>query len=202
MLSQAPSGARHNRGRVVRALVVCGLLGLALGLAPASASAQTGGCVAADSGEPTEIASLTKADTPDPVAPGGTIAYTITFSTSSTDPFLNATLVDVLPPQTTFLSFTAPAGWTTVTPFPGGTGAVTATSTGATATSGTFTLFVNVSPAAVGTIINTVTVTLRSSSTVLIQCAATATTTVQGPCERFKDKPGTDKDKCKDKDKA
>jgi hypothetical protein len=40
MLSKARSGARHNRGRAMRLPVLCGLLGLALALAPASALAQ------------------------------------------------------------------------------------------------------------------------------------------------------------------
>jgi uncharacterized repeat protein (TIGR01451 family) len=47
--------------------------------------------------------------TPDPVASGGTIAYTITFKSApvAVDPvFADVELTDVLPPQTTFSSFT------------------------------------------------------------------------------------------------
>ena len=37
------------------------------------------------------------------------------------------TLTDVVPTGTTFVSFTAPPGWTSTTPAPGGTGTITAT---------------------------------------------------------------------------
>ena len=64
-----------------------------------------------------------------------------------------------MPAGTTFVSFTAPAGWSTTAPPVGGTGAVTATKpTLAWNESGVFTLVVNVTVPSGNLIDNTATV--------------------------------------------
>src|SRR5438128_2741717 len=87
---------------------------------------------------------------------------------------------DPLPAQTTFLSETHPAGWTCTTPAVGSTGTVSCTAaslaSGATAT---FTIVVQVSSIASGTISNTATVNSASTSDPnTANNSATATTTV------------------------
>jgi uncharacterized repeat protein (TIGR01451 family) len=90
--------------------------------------------------------SITKTDSPDPVIAGNNLTYTFTVTNSATATAAqNVEVTDVIPAGTTFVSFTAPAGWTSMTPAAGGTGTVTATTpslaAGATAT---FTLVVRV----------------------------------------------------------
>jgi uncharacterized repeat protein (TIGR01451 family) len=100
--------------------------------------------------------SVSKSDAPDPVSPGDNLVYTITVSNNG---FLAAPLVqltDVIPANTTFVSFTAPAGWTTATPPVGGTGIVSATIPSLPGlTSAVFTLVVKVGLANRVTITNT-----------------------------------------------
>jgi uncharacterized repeat protein (TIGR01451 family) len=169
---------------VLGPITLCALLGLALALAPGSAFAQAPTC--------------TKSDTPDPVAPGGAITYTITFS--SDEAVNNVVLTDPVPAQTTFRSFTAPSGWTNVTPFVGGTGAVTSTRAGSFVGTATFTLVVDASPLAVGTIDNTATFAEFGGPTLCTAMATTAVETPPPPCEKFKEhKNDPDKSKCKDK---
>jgi uncharacterized repeat protein (TIGR01451 family) len=86
--------------------------------------------------------SVTKTDSPDPVLPNGNLTYTITFTNTGPGDAQNVTLTDNVPVGTTFVSFTAPAGWTTTTPPLGGTGAVTARNTFAAGSSAVFTLVV------------------------------------------------------------
>src|SRR5216117_2979445 len=115
--------------------------------------------------------SITKTDSPDPVAPGGTLTYTITVSNAGPNAAVSVTMNDPLPSQTTFQSMPTPAGWSCTTPAAGSTGTVNCTTasfaSGATAT---FTLMVQVSPAAPdgSTIANTATVssTTADSNTV------------------------------------
>ncbi|MGH3657664.1 MAG: hypothetical protein ACRDUA_13495, partial [Micromonosporaceae bacterium] len=89
--------------------------------------------------------SVTKTDSPDPVTAGTNITYTITVSNAGPSDAA-VQLTDGVPTNTTFVSFTAPAGWTTVfTPPPGGTGGITATKTVAAGEpASVFTLVVNV----------------------------------------------------------
>jgi uncharacterized repeat protein (TIGR01451 family) len=47
---------------------------------------------------------VTKSDTPDPVAPGGLLAYTLTVTNAGTDPAFNVNVRDVLPAGVTFVS--------------------------------------------------------------------------------------------------
>jgi uncharacterized repeat protein (TIGR01451 family) len=105
---------------------------------------------------------VTKTDSPDPVLPGSNITYTITATNNGPASAENVTLTDVVPTGTTFVSFSAPPGWTTTTPPVGGTGTVTATLPALTASgSGGFSLIVNVNVLS-GPISNTA--TLNSTS--------------------------------------
>lgn len=75
---------------------------------------------------------------PDPVARGGTLTYTITVTNNGPDPADQVALTTAVPTATTFLSLTAPPGWTSVTPAVGDIGDVSTTiphlASGATAT--------------------------------------------------------------------
>src|SRR5262249_56337472 len=55
---------------------------------------------------------LSKVDTPDPVTAGNNITYTITVTNTGPSAAQNVTLTDATPANTTFVSFTAPPGWT------------------------------------------------------------------------------------------
>ena len=128
--------------------------------------------------------SVTKTDSPDPVAAGQNLTYTILVTNSGPSDAQNIALSDVIPADTTFVSFAAPAGWATTEPPPGGTGTVTATnSTLAAGATATFTLIVQVDPLALeGTIIsNTVTVTTTTTETNPANNTDTETTDVVRP---------------------
>jgi uncharacterized repeat protein (TIGR01451 family) len=103
--------------------------------------------------------SVSKADSPDPVLAGSNLTYTITVQNAGPMTAPDVTLFDPLPTGTTFVSFTAPAGWTAMTPAVGGTGTVSANITSLTVAAGAqvFTLVVNVSSATPnGTVITNV----------------------------------------------
>jgi uncharacterized repeat protein (TIGR01451 family) len=70
---------------------------------------------------------LTKSDNADPVSPGDNITYTVALSNNGPMTARGLQVTDPLPAGTTFVSATAPAGWTLVTPAVGGSGTVTAT---------------------------------------------------------------------------
>jgi uncharacterized repeat protein (TIGR01451 family) len=91
--------------------------------------------------------SVTKSDSPDPVAPGSNVEYTILLNNNGPNTARNLALSDTLPPGTTFVSATQPNGppFTLTTPAPGGTGTVTATkSVLAASDAATFKIVVNV----------------------------------------------------------
>jgi uncharacterized repeat protein (TIGR01451 family) len=127
---------------------------------------------------------VTKTDSPDPVTAGTDLTYTITLDNAGPSDAQNVTLTDVLPAGTTFVSFSAPAAFTTTTPVLGGTGTVTATTpTFAAGATATFTLVVNVNAnVPQGTVItNTVTVASTTLDGNLANNSDTETTTVQAP---------------------
>jgi uncharacterized repeat protein (TIGR01451 family) len=134
--------------------------------------------------ENTPDVSVTKTEDQDTVVAGDNLTYTITVSNISTNPAQNVTLSDAIPADTTFVSFTAPAGWTTSTPVVGGTGTIVAMiptlAAGATAT---FTLVVNVNSTAFGgeEISNTAVVTSSTAETTLTNNSSTVTATVEQP---------------------
>src|SRR2546425_882492 len=132
---------------------------------------------------------ITKTDSPDPVTPGGTLTYTITVSNAGPNAAASVTMNDPLPALTTFQSMPTPAGWSCTTPAAGSTGTVNCTigsfASGATAT---FTLGVQVSPAALdgSTLSNTATV--NSATTFdpnLTNNTAIATTTVRAEANQI-----------------
>ncbi len=90
---------------------------------------------------------VTIGGTPDPVVAGAVLSYAITLTNAGPNDAQGVTLTDAIPANTTFLSFTAPPGWTATTPTVGGAGNVSAIvaslANGAVAT---FTLSVRVSP--------------------------------------------------------
>lgn len=108
--------------------------------------------------------SITKTDSPDPVAVGNDITYTITASNAGLDAATSAVFSDTVPTNTTFRSITTPGGWTCSTvPVAGGTGAIGCANPSFTGSS-IFTLVVRVGSAVADgtTISNTASV---SSST-------------------------------------
>jgi uncharacterized repeat protein (TIGR01451 family) len=105
--------------------------------------------------------SVVKSDSPDPVVAGTNLAYTITINNGGPSDAQTVVLTDGVPANTTFVSATAPAGWTLVTPGVGGTGTVTATkATLAAGETATFSIVVKVDASAAdgSTLSNTATV--------------------------------------------
>jgi uncharacterized repeat protein (TIGR01451 family) len=124
---------------------------------------------------------VTKTDAPDPVLAGSNITYTITLTNNGPSDASSLSLTDAVPANTTFVSFTAPAGWATTTPPAGGSGTVTATRPSLIASaSSTFTLVVNVNlaTAAGTTITNTASATSGTSDPNAANNSAIATTMV------------------------
>jgi uncharacterized repeat protein (TIGR01451 family) len=112
---------------------------------------------------------------------GQTLTYAITVTNNGASDATAVSLTDVIPSNTTFASFTAPAGWATTMPAPGTTGTVTAmTSTLTAGASAAFTLVVNVDPLApVGSsIANTATSASGTPDANAANNGATAITTV------------------------
>ena len=130
---------------------------------------------------------VTMTGTPASVAAGGTstITYTITASnkTSSDTPSLT-TITDVLPANTTLASFSSPdPSWTVATPALGAGGTITLTNPAfAFGAAPTFTLTLNVTASATGTIENTVSIDggTNNSDPVAANNSAQVTTTVTG----------------------
>lgn len=132
---------------------------------------------------------LFKSDSPDPVAAGANITYSIQVVNDPSTPgsgvdALSVSFSETLPANTTLVSVTLPAGWTRTDAVPvGGTGTITATTASIPAgTAPALTLVVKVDgPTALGT---TITNTASTSSTTTDPNAAnnsaSTTTTVSG----------------------
>jgi uncharacterized repeat protein (TIGR01451 family) len=109
---------------------------------------------------------VTKSASPDTAAADANLTYTIQVMNAGPDSADSATLNDTIPIGTTFVSLSAPAGWTCTMPAAGGVGAVKCTddvSLGVSAVQ-TFTLVVHVGASvAPGTFINN-TATLGSAT--------------------------------------
>ncbi|MGA8764197.1 MAG: hypothetical protein WB562_15120, partial [Candidatus Sulfotelmatobacter sp.] len=71
--------------------------------------------------------SVTNTASPNPVAAGSNITYTQVVTDNGPSAADNATLVEAIPANTTFVSIAAPAGWSCTTPGSGGTGNVVCT---------------------------------------------------------------------------
>lgn len=93
---------------------------------------------------PADVA-VTKLGTPNPVAPGANISYTVTVTNNGPGSTV-ATLSDVVPTGTTFVSVTSPPGPPCSTPAVGGTGTVTCSIPFGTTGTRMFTVVVNVNP--------------------------------------------------------
>ncbi|CAG0973889.1 hypothetical protein BURK2_01454 [Burkholderiales bacterium] len=144
------------------------VLGFAAALWAAGAVAQTAGI------------SVEKVDAPDPVIAGANLSYTITINNEGPANAANAALSDTLPAGTTFVSLTAPPGWSCTTPAVGATGTVSCTNASMAVGSELFTLVVQVAAAIVNgaTISNTATITATTTDSDPSDNTATATTTV------------------------
>ncbi|HEY5839575.1 MAG TPA: lamin tail domain-containing protein, partial [Pyrinomonadaceae bacterium] len=128
--------------------------------------------------------SITKTDSPDPVAVGNDITYTITVTNGGPDAATSGVFSDTVPTNTTFRSITPPGGWTCgTTPAVGGTGAISCTNPSFAVGSGVFTLVVRVGSAvADNTIIsNTASISSNTFDPNIGNESATQTTTVRNP---------------------
>ncbi len=120
-------------------------------------------------------------DSPDPVAAGNNITYTISASDLGPSAADNATMVFPIPANTTFASVTPPSGWSCASPAVGSTGTVVCTTvTMAGGTAANFTLLVKVNAGtANGTLISgTASVSSSVNDPAPANNTATATTTV------------------------
>src|SRR3989442_6978419 len=126
--------------------------------------------------------SITKTDSPDPVAPGGTLTYSINVGNAGPNAAVAVTMSDPLPSQTTFQSVAPPAGWSCTTPPVATTRTVSCTASSlASGAPASFTILVQVTPATSDgtTISNTATVSSSAASHPNpSNNTATATTTV------------------------
>lgn len=129
----------------------------------------------------TQSGLLLSGSAPTTVQAGQDLTYTFTLSNNGPSSLSNVTLSDTLPANTTFLSLSAPTGWTTTTPT-GGTGAITATiGTLAADTTATFTLTVLVGSGAQGTtVVNNASVTYTGTANP-VSSSVSLSTTVPGP---------------------
>jgi uncharacterized repeat protein (TIGR01451 family) len=127
---------------------------------------------------------ITKSDTPDPVAPGGNITYTITASNNGAGTIDVAGFSEIMPAGTTFVSLTVPAGWS-CNPPPVGVNLSFGCTTAAWApgNSAVFTLVLQVSPSTpLGTTIrNSVHLGANDGGDILKARIASATTQVLSP---------------------
>jgi uncharacterized repeat protein (TIGR01451 family) len=123
--------------------------------------------------------SITKTDTVDPVGAGDLLGYSIVVSNAN-GTANGVTVADIVPANTTFMSFVAPAGWTVVTPAVGGTGAISATrAVMLPGESAAFVLLVRVNPGTPGgTVITNTAVAQTEVDSNRTNNTATAVTTV------------------------
>ena len=88
---------------------------------------------------------VTKTDSPDPVTAGSNLTYTITLTNHGPSDAQTVQVSDTLPAGTTFVSLSAPGGWSCTTPAVGSGGTVTCSiSTLSAGAAPVFTLVVNV----------------------------------------------------------
>ncbi|HEX8140179.1 MAG TPA: Calx-beta domain-containing protein [Pyrinomonadaceae bacterium] len=149
------------------------------------ADGQGTGTITNDDAAPTSAdLSVSKTDSPDPVAIGNNITYTITVTNGGPDTATSAVLSESVPTNTTFRSITAPAGWTCPTqPALGGTGAISCTNPSFAVGSSVFTLVVRVGTGVADgtTISNTATISSSTSDSASGNNMATELTTVKQP---------------------
>jgi uncharacterized repeat protein (TIGR01451 family) len=125
---------------------------------------------------------VSKMDSPDPVVAGTNLTYTVTVTNNGGGEALNVRLSDQVPPGTTFMSFSAPSGWTPTTPAIGGSGTVSATRATLPAGLGAqvFTLVVKVTAGTLGdmTLSNTATLSATNDANPANNTATAMTTVI------------------------
>jgi uncharacterized repeat protein (TIGR01451 family) len=103
--------------------------------------------------------SVTKTTAATSITPGGTFSYTIAVSNAGPDPATSVVMTDALPASLLFQSITTPSGFSCTTPAIGASGTISCTAASlASGVTRTFTLTVQVAPAATGSIINSASV--------------------------------------------
>ena len=85
-------------------------------------------------------------DAPDPVSTGGTASYTITVTNSGPNAATSPAMATSTPPNTTFVSVSAPAGWSCSSPSVGGTGAVSCSASTSLGVGGSAVITLSVRP--------------------------------------------------------
>ena len=125
---------------------------------------------------------LSNVDAPDPVTAGSNLTYMITLNNFGPNNAASVALADTLPANTTFVSLSAPAGFTCSTPPVGGIGTVNCTnpSLAPGGAGSVFTLVVKVASGVMNgaTLSNTATVTSTTTDPTPGNESATATTGV------------------------
>lgn len=121
---------------------------------------------------------VTKSDSPDPVVIGANLTYTMGVTNAGPGIAGSATFADTVPTNTTFVSLSAPAGWSCTTPSVGGTGTVNCSKAlVANGEAGNFTLVVKVnSNTTNGTVLSNTATVGASNNTPSANDSATATT--------------------------
>jgi uncharacterized repeat protein (TIGR01451 family) len=125
--------------------------------------------------------SVTLAGSPNPVASGSNITYTVVATDNGPSAADNATMVIPVPTNTTFVSLTTPSGWSCQTPNPNNTGTVVCTDVNlAGLSSSTFSFVVKVNTGvANGTVISdTATVSSSVIDPIIANNSATVITSV------------------------
>ncbi len=127
--------------------------------------------------------SLTSTASPSTVSPSGNITYTQMVTNNGPNAATTAVLYQQTPANTTFVSMTAPTGWTCTSPAAGSTGAVTCTdganlNANATATF-TYIVAVNAGTAAGSTIYNWADVTSQTTDSLPSNNSVTNSTLVE-----------------------
>ena len=108
--------------------------------------------------------SITNAASPDPVTAGNNITYTQVVTNNGPSAADNAVLAEAVPSNTTFVSLSAPSGWTCTTPAVGSTGNVVCTDLSmAGSTAATFSLITKVNTGTANGTVITNTATVSSS---------------------------------------
>jgi uncharacterized repeat protein (TIGR01451 family) len=123
---------------------------------------------------------------------GQNVSYTITVANDGPSVATAVTLADALPANTTFVSFAQNSGATfsCTTPPVGVNGNVTCTIASLAPSTATFTLVINISPAASGTLANTATVSSTTPDPLPFDNSSTAPTTIGANADLAVEKTG------------
>ena len=105
-------------------LFLSGFVLTGLAITPIGASLTAGAPATIDGPAVGADLGVSKLSSPDSVTPNSDITYTITVTNGGPELAISATLSDTLPGNMTFVSLSAPAGWTCSSPGPGAGGAV------------------------------------------------------------------------------